>query len=302
MTEDKKINYPVEEPKTSDPAEAKDPKKEKENEKPKPPENSVPVPSKCPNCHKKFTSWIKRNPILMAPDLQALDLYPADTIFVYQVSSIQIQNFLYEKAKRYVPNNEMRTLLVEPLFTKKRSGKNPGPGHAYAALQVAMSDESIEDDLNKYGVYGRIGLDDNHVKLRHGIFNNFIQKYGYDRKGIEQDLKNYKQLERYEDQYGIDEKYLQTLKMFATPRQQKAADDHTYVIFAANPIKIFNDMFITASDKHNAGRIMKLVDVAQMDGGSTVMYTIHLHMSGVGMERPVDNMVKAMLRGGSKRN
>lgn len=221
----------------------------------------VNVNIECPHCRKDLVANVALDPIQLAPKVRS-GLKPVSSVMIYKITSADIKKFLVDKARKYVPDVKME---VVPRYCERKHQSKNEPHGSYASLRIAFSENVIQknDDM---GWYGKIG-DTDHIRIVHTLFEGFIRRYQYNKKDIDGWMSNYKSLEELEDTLGITEAYLSDLKAFATPRAIASNTGDTWVIFAAAPETVIQDMLTIEDSNVPSGRI-SIQDVSQISKDS----------------------------------
>lgn len=229
----------------------------------------VNVNAKCPHCQKDLVVTAGLDPVQLAPKVRG-NIHPVSSVMIYKITSADIKSFLIDKARKYVPGVKME---VVPRYCERKKQRSNEPHGSYASLRIAFSDSVIEKN-GDLGWYAKIGEGDG-IRVVKSLFDGFIRKFQYNRKDIDEWMKNYKNLEELEDSLGITEAYLNDLRTFATPKAIKAVNGDTWVAFAAAPENVIKDMLTIDGENVPAGRIC-IQDVTQISK-DTVEFLVYVY-------------------------
>lgn len=242
----------------------------------------------CEHCHKPthVTAELPSDPIALAPEVESY-MHPTSLKYVYRVTIDDIKRFLLTKARLLVPGIKLEVVGVYC----ERKTKNKDDHRAHAYVRVAYSSEAVEknEDL---GWYGRLGDRTSNVSIVKDLSKFMIDKYKYDRREIDKCIKDYEYMEILEESFGMTENYLSNLRSFCTPRGLKATDNTLWVIVAANPAKIFEDM-LANSDDHTLHGEVKIQDV-NMISKDNVEFTVYYDPYAI-QAKDDPNVVKLLL-------
>lgn len=236
------------------------------------------------------------NPELYNPPVTVTrsTLEPSGTIDVYRITSDQIHAFLSQKVSRLVPTARAEVL---PRYCER---KKSNPRRSYAAMIVALSSDTIEQDDDPYA--DTLGIETENVRMVNSVHSTIIRKYGYDRQALKDILNDYRKLDELEEAFGMTESFVRELYKWSKPIAQKSPQSkETWIMFSARADAIIEDMLTpvtiwTPKDTskgvetftHNAdgpvGR-MEIVSVTPINKES-VEFIVYVHRNEF---RPVEN-------------
>lgn len=215
----------------------------------------------------------KRKPINRAR------IEPKGLIQVYTITSEQIKAFIKAKAKYYVPDAIVQTIITfSGSKIEGKKGKNKLlPGKNYASARISFSDHVISAEEREQSWYDKLGEQSN-VHFVKDIYFNMIKKYQYDRKEIDDILNNYKKMSELEDMFNIDESFLNDIKMYITPKKINIDSNNSCIIFSARPEAIIEDML---SDPET-GKVNGTIEIKEVFPNKDVVhFIIYLHQAEV---------------------
>ena len=178
-------------------------------------------------------------------------LEPIGTVSVYRISSEAIKAFITEKAIQYSPDVKIE---VVPRYCEKKRRSEKEPRHSYASLRIAFSEDIVEQKTDE-GWFGKIGESGDNVRIQPSIFQNMIKKYEYNQKDLEAWLKSYKNLEALEEALGMNEDYINDIKMYSKPQRITTQNGEKWIIFAAAAENVITDMLTDVTTGEVPGRI-----------------------------------------------
>lgn len=250
---------------------------------------SATVKSNCPYCHKEITTKFTMPDGSTPPPTRCKNLSPTGHMWVYRISSDVIREYLTEKVRLIVPNAK---LDLAPRYCERKK-RAYGDGHAYAAINIALSEDVIAGSRDWFG---SIGTDMGDVRLVPNMFEDFVARYRYDPKTIAAILKDYTQMEILENHFGITEDYLNEMKKFGTPQRVTTDDGKSWIFFSAAPEKIITNMMTDPQTKTIVGTC-KIQDVYPLSK-EVVEYLVYLNPTE--MQLHEDHHVRQILMGEEK--
>lgn len=207
----------------------------------------------CPNCGEEVT-LAGSAPVSMidfAPNVRSR-IRPVSSVLIYKITSEQIKQFLIDKAKKLEPDVKIE---VVPRYCERKRRKQSEPHRSYASLRIAFSDNVTENN-DDMGWYGKIGQSSTNIRFKETIFKEMINRYQFNRKEIDNWMKSYKTMEELEEGLGMNESYLNDLKMYAIPRRLETVDKESWIIFSAAADKVLKDMLTDDKTNKITGRMM----------------------------------------------
>ena len=220
--------------------------------------NEINLSTNCPACGKSLSISADVDFKTLAPKVRS-KLAPVGSAYVYHITSDQIKVFLTQKAKMYSPEVKVE---VVPRYTEKKRRSEMEQHHAYASLRVAFS-EHILEKKDTLGWYGKIGENDDNLKIIPSMFTNIIKLYKYNPEYVNAWVKNYKTLDRLEESFGMTEAYINDLRKYCQPQRVPTQNGESWIIFAASPEAIIQDM-LTDVDSSKVNGTIKIQDVYQI--------------------------------------
>lgn len=208
------------------------------------------LPITCPQCAKELVTTVEVDPIALAPEIRG-GTKPTGVKYSYKISSEEIKKFIIQKAHQYVPD---ASLEITPRYCEKKQRKESEVHHSYASFMIAFSHHVIKNNGDG-GWFQQIGETGDNVMLVDSLFNNMIRRWCYDPKYLNEWLNSYKKLEKLEDGFGMDEKFINDLKVFSKPRGIKTRNNDIWVFFMASPEAILQDYFSDVKSGNVAGKL-----------------------------------------------
>lgn len=224
----------------------------------------------CPDCNKDFMVQADLTSADLAPTVRS-KINPIGDILVYKITSEDIKQFIIQKSKKYVPDAKVE---VVPRYCERKRRRDSEPHRSYASLRIAFSDSVVEKNEDA-GWYGKIGENDGNVRIVPTLFKEIISRYQYNKKDIEGWMKNYKTLEDLEENLGMNEAYLNDLKMYATPQRILTTNNEPWIIFSAAAENVISDMLTDPTNNEPIGRI-QIQDVYPISK-DIVEFLIYIH-------------------------
>lgn len=254
----------------------------------------VVIDTACPACNKRIKCDVEIPDAAIAPSLRS-GLKPNGMIMCYTVTSADITIFLTELVRQYCPTAKVE---VVPRFCERKPKKGE-PHRAYASLRIALS-EDVVAKKGETGWYAKIGETESNVQVIESIFKRVISRYKYD-KNIVNKWLSYKNMDSLEERMGITETYLEELREFCDVKMVKAAEGSQWLIFAADPTRVLQDMMSEVPDKTKLGGKrrdedtmpgdMRIMDV-RLVNNDMVEYTIFMYPKKMsGAENPHVRMI-----------
>ena len=237
---------------------------------------TIQLEATCPHCKNNIKMAANVDAAALAPSVHA-KLKPAGSVLVYKISTDDMKVFITQKARKYCPDVKIDMI---PRYCEKRRRHKSEPHRAYASLRIAFSEHIIEkkDDL---GWYGKIGESSENLRIQPSMFQNLFQMYRYDPKNIDAWLKSYKNLEELEDALGINEEYINELKLYARPQRIFAENKESWIIFSAAAENVIADMLTDTTTQRPAGRI-EIRDIYPISKDN-VEFLVYVHPQEVQM-------------------
>lgn len=247
---------------------------------------------KCPGCGNDVTVHADMDPIQLAPATRA-QLQPKGNIFVYQISSDMITQFITAKAQALVPGVEVE---VVPLYCEGRKRHRFEPHRSYASLRIAFSEDVLEKKDADEGWFGKIGSANGNARVEKSVFQAIIQRYQYNKKMIDELLGSYKRLEDVEEVLGMDETYINDLKKYTTPQFIATREKKPWIVFAAAADNVIRDMLTNPDTQKPIGRV-QIQDVYQVSK-TVVEFIVYVHPEELKLKE--NNHVRQILMGEEK--
>ena len=249
--------------------------------------NTIKLKTQCENCGEEIQVSCAIDPTTCANDVKA-GIRPNATAYIYNITSDQIGAFIQAKAKQFVPDINV---VIQPQITKK--SKNPYMDKKrYAYIGVAFSDNALDNKDSSW--YEKIG--DSGIRLVPDIFKFLVDKYRYDKKTVEGWLKDYRYMEYLETVFNINSAFLEDIKSKCIPTLAKAADNKNWILFAASPEKIIQDMLTMVQGSSPEGRL-EIVDIQEISKGN-IAYTVYIYPNEVNVAENAH--VRSLLMGDKK--
>lgn len=209
------------------------------------------IKTMCPNCQTELdlTTEIPDDPKFLAPKVRG-GAKPVGSMYVYRISSDQLKQFIVDKTKLFVPSAKVE--VVPKYCERKRRHKNE-PHRSYASLRIAFSEDIVEkkDDL---GWYGKIG-ESEETRVVSSMFDAIIRRYRYNRKEVENWLKDYKILETLEETFGMSEHYITDLLTYVNPRRIITTTKERWIFFSAAAENVITDYLTDVETDVPIGKI-----------------------------------------------
>ena len=198
---------------------------------------------------------------------------PVGKILEYRFSSEDLKKFIIDKARQYVPE-----VLIEvvPRYCSKKIRNSI---RSYASLRIAFSENIISNNQD-LGWFGSIGENENNIKLHEGIMKGLIDKYKYNEKDIKTWLNDYKILEELEESFGMTEKYIRDLYLYAIPRRIKDTSNgngknKSWIIFEAATESVIKDFLTDKTNNKLPGRIQ--IQEISSSSRDIVHFTVYVY-------------------------
>ena len=249
----------------------------------------IPFSVECPHCKKDFVSELEVDPntVDMSPNIACPGLKPIGNICVYRISSDIIAKYLLDKTRKMVPNAKLE---VVPRYIEKKRRRAHEPRRSYAALLIGMSDDVVEDAGDNSWV-ASIGRDTTNVRIIKEMFNAIVGRFRFDPKKVASWMKDYEVKEHLEEQFGITDDYIGELKKYSVPQRFTGGDKKGWIMFAAAPEKIIQDM-LTDPDTGRVPGKLSIVDTIPVSSG-VVEYVVYLNPKDLDLSEK-DNVRKIM--------
>lgn len=229
----------------------------------------------CPECGKPVSVHAEMDPIKLAPDVRA-HIAPVGSAFIYRISSEDIKTFIIDKATTMVPGVKVE---VVPCYCEAKRRKKFEPHRSYASLRVAFSEEILDKKDVDSGWFGKIGDTATNIHIVNSLFTGIIQRYQYKKKDIDEWLKNYETLEKIEEAIGVDERFINSLRMYATPQRIPVANSDPWIVFSAAAENVIQDMLTEANTDKPTGRI-QIMDTYLVSKG-VVEFLVYVYSNEV---------------------
>ncbi|MCM1215420.1 MAG: hypothetical protein NC548_12985 [Lachnospiraceae bacterium] len=206
----------------------------------------------CPSCGENGILSVDL-PTTSTPDKPNVRsrISPIGNILVYRITSEEIKQFIIHKARKYVPDAKIEVVTC---YSEKKNQKKNEPHRSYASLRVAFS-ENVVEQKDENGWFGKIGDNNNRVRVVKGLFENLIQMYKFDIKDIDKWLSSYKTLEELEELFGLTETDIKDMRAYANPRRVPTRGGEQWIIFQAAANKVIRDMLTDSKTNKQIGRI-----------------------------------------------
>jgi hypothetical protein len=227
----------------------------------------------CPTCGTKLPLAIQPGAPVITGSIPVVrsKIKPLGNIHVYRITSEEIKVFLINKAKYFKPEAKIE-LGVK--YCERKGSKDERDHRSFAALTIAFSDDVIDKKADS-GWFDKIGESETNVRLLDDIFVEFIKRYQYDRKILDNYLNDYKELEKLEDALGVTESFLEDIRMYTTPRRIATTAKESWIFFAVRPEKVIEDMLQDPHTDKVAGRI-HIPEIHQINK-DIVEYVVYVH-------------------------
>lgn len=255
--------------------------------------SKVNLQATCPECGKNLMLSANIGETVTNPRLRC-GLEPDKIIRVYTISSEFIKKYLIKKAQKYVPDVKME---VVPRYCEVKKPRKFEPHKSYASFRIAFSEDIVEDAKDD-SWYFKIGSDDSNVRIEKSMFTNFIRKYAYDPKALDEWAKSYKTLDDLEEAFGITEQYLNDIKLYARPVRIQDTQKNRWIIFSAAAENIIRDMFSDPSTNQEAGDI-EIKDIRPISK-DIVEFEVYLKPAKDAVNTSNSNVVRSILLGEEK--
>ena len=232
----------------------------------------IQLSTSCPQCGHRFFLYPTIDATKIAPTVKS-GLVPDYAILKYTITTDMMTAYLTEQVRMLCKDvcDDVH-VQVAPFYCEKKQYK--GDRHcSYASLKIALNGDRILKGFETGGWYSKIGESGESVELIDGLLRHFYRKYRYDKNNISKWM-NYKTLDQLEAAFGITEEYLYDLKKFADPVAVKTNDNKTWVIFAADPALVIQDMLKETETRELSGS-MQIVDIRQINK-DLLEYTVNL--------------------------
>jgi hypothetical protein len=226
----------------------------------------------CPSCGNKF------NISPEDPQTRAM-LTPVEIIRTYRITTDEIQEFLKQKIAIYKKaDNKLdeAKLLLVPMYTEQT--KKNKPHQAYCASLISFSEHVLDRKNNSF--YSRIGESGDSPRFVESVYNEFIKRYQFDIKDLDNRLNNYKKMEDLEERFGMSEKFLQQLQYYARPRRADPSrgTKTEWVVFAAVTKKIIEDML--SNSKNEVDGVVEIHNIRKINDHN-IEFTVYVHQGDV---------------------
>ena len=200
----------------------------------------------CPHCQEELNVEVPQE-LLGVPFVRSR-IKPIGNIAVYRITSNEIKEFVTKKARFYRPEIQLE------VSTHYCERKKSNPHRSYAYLKIGFNSAGLEQKEDA-GWFERVGEGGASPRILSDIFVGLVQKYKYNKEGLDDLLDNYKKMENLENAFGLTEGILKDIRMYATPRRTKAINGDSWVIFSARAEKVIEDMLENPDNDKVAGRI-----------------------------------------------
>jgi len=219
----------------------------------------------CQKCKERFPVQVPE------PEVRSF-AKPIGNIKVYRITSDEIKVYLTRKAKFFNPN-----IKIE-LITKYCEKKNSEPHRGHASLRIAFSDDVL---LKKgdAGWYERIGENETNMSFIEDVIVGFLEKYKYDRRALDDILSDYKKLEELENKFGINEAFVEDVKLYCTPRRIVTSNNDSWIFFSASAEKVIQDML----EDPDTDEVQGIIDIngrVYQINKDTVEFIVYVHPAG----------------------
>lgn len=203
------------------------------------------------------------------------ELEPVGNIRVFKINSEQVQAFLLDKVRLLTEKNTTK-LEVVTQFGKKannRSDESKIKQRLFTSLKIALSEDVVEGSgTDDY--YRKLGQNEMNIEFINPVFKGFIQKFGYNRKALEEEL-SYKDMERIENNLRITEWDIERIKEFIVPKRIVIDSKERWIFFSARTIKVLEDMLT----EPGADELNGTIEIAEAYpiSNSSVTWVVYLH-------------------------
>ena len=190
----------------------------------------------CPFCNQELNVELPESVPRDTSKTRAL-LKPVGNVRVYRITTDEMKAFVQQKANFYKDG-----IIVEG-GARYFERKNSNPHRGYCYMKLAFNENALENN-QQAGWFEKIGESSDGVRFISDIFVGLIQKYGFDRQGLNDLLSNYKRLEKVEEMFGLTEDALREIREFVTPKRILASKSSggNWIMFSARAEKIIEDM------------------------------------------------------------
>lgn len=189
----------------------------------------------CPKCKQKFDMVISNKDLY---PLVRSKIEPIGDILVYRISTDEMRAFLIKKSKFFKERYD-QDIKIE-LSSRYCEVKDSSPHRSYGSLRIALSEGAVAGNNSDW--YTKIGEDERKIMFTKEVFVGLVKKYQYDRKGLDDLLSNYKQLEDIENKLGATETFIEDIRYYTPPRRIKSNDGKSWIIFAARAENVIRNM------------------------------------------------------------
>ena len=193
----------------------------------------------CPSCHQEFSMEV---PI---PEVRS-GLAPIGNILVYKTNTEMIKQYLTEKLQSFEKNAKLEIVVkyCEKTDTyekkKKQQFRRKGKHQGYASMIIMFSEEIL--DKKNSGFYEKLGYSSGSPNIVKTVKAEFIKKFQYDRKELDNILGDYRYLEKLEDEFGMTEAFIEDIRDYSIPIIVPTPDKESWILFSARPEAIIYDM------------------------------------------------------------
>ena len=253
---------------------------------------SKPFPFTCANCNKQYVLETT------GPPVRSL-MEPLGEILIYRITSDDMRIFLTELINVYAPG----TLLeLVPYYCQKQKAKRDKNSNVreggYASLRLAFSEHILERPRNKT-FYTKMGESQATPKFIESVLSNFIRKFEYSKKMLDELIDDYRAQEELENRYGMTQADLRNIRDFAKPVPMPTINGDNWIIFQARPELIIKCML----ENPDTGEVDGAIDISDRVypvSKGVVEFIVHVHpeeTSAVG-----NPLVREMMMRGNQRS
>ena len=159
---------------------------------------------------------------------------PDSIIYEYRITTDEMREFVSAKANHLKTN--LKAIIAIDIW--KRRGK------VYPSMKMSLSEEALKVSSSEYSFYHKIAIDKNENNFVDPVTLGLIEKYGFNEKAIRNLLDNSKELDRIEDDFGVNETNINAIREIIKPKAitYNGRIDETWYVMAVRPEAIILDM------------------------------------------------------------
>lgn len=217
----------------------------------------------CPNCNEEIDVDVPD----LTPNVRS-KIKPVGTIQVYRITSEEIKEFLFQKARFYKPGAKMEvaTFYCENKTKEQQRG--------YAFFRIGFSNDFIETKSQR-GWFEKAGENSSNINFVEDILKEFIQRYQFSKKSLQELLGSYKNLEKLENRFGIRDDFIEDIMKYIIPQRVPTPNNESWIIFSARAEEIIRNM-LEDEFTNAVGGELEIHEVHQVNKG-LVEFIIYIH-------------------------